>query len=69
MHEVAAGDEPSDDELNHPDAERRSDLRKARHKRENERCRRPSTTSLPEVFAAVREASSGRSACATTTSS
>ena len=57
MHEVAAGDEPSDDELNHPDAERRSDLRKARHKRENERLQAALDDVAPEVFAAAREAS------------
>ena len=57
MHEVAAGDEPSDDELNHPDSERRSDLRKARRKRENERLRAALDEVAPEVFAAAREAS------------
>ncbi|HET7829492.1 MAG TPA: preprotein translocase subunit SecA, partial [Candidatus Limnocylindrales bacterium] len=57
MHEVAAGDEPSDDELNHPDSERRRDLAKARHKRENERLQRALDEVLPEVFAASREAS------------
>jgi len=57
VHEVAAGDEPSDDELNHPDAERRSDLRKARHKRENERLQAALDDVTPEVFAAAREAS------------
>ena len=57
MHEVAAGDEPSDDELNHPDSERRHDLQKARHKRENERLQAALDEVAPEVFAAAREAS------------
>src|SRR5690242_20505593 len=57
MHEVAAGDEPSDDELNHPDSERRRDLQKARRTRENERLQAALDDVLPEVFAAAREAS------------
>src|SRR6187200_1519045 len=56
MHEVAAGDEPSDDELNHPDSERRSDLRKARRKRENEVIQKALDDAAPEVFAMAREA-------------
>ena len=55
--EVAAPEEPSDDELNSPDSERRSDLRKSRHKRENERLGQALDEVLPEVFAAAREAS------------
>jgi preprotein translocase subunit SecA len=54
--EVAAPEEPSDDERNAPDSERRSDLRKARHKRENERIGHALDEVLPEVFAAAREA-------------
>jgi preprotein translocase subunit SecA len=57
IHEVAAGDEPSDDELNHPDSERRSDLKKARTKRENARLQAALDEVAPEVFAAAREAS------------
>src|SRR5215213_4020920 len=57
MHEVAEGDEPSDDELNHPDAERRRDLRKARRTRENQRIGAALDDMIPEVFAAAREAS------------
>ena len=34
IHDVAEGEEPSEDEHHHPDSERRSDLRKARRKRE-----------------------------------
>ena len=57
LAEVAAPEEPSDDELQSPDSERRSDLRKARHKRENERIGRALDDVLAEVFAAAREAS------------
>ena len=35
--EVAAPDEPSEDELHHPDLERRRELKKERRKRENDR--------------------------------
>src|SRR6187431_552106 len=56
IHEVAAGEEPSDDELNHPDRERRNDLRKDRRKRENERLQKALDDVLPEVFAMTREA-------------
>ena len=54
--EVAAPEEPSDDELHSPDSEHRSDLRKARHKRDNERLGHALDEVLPEVFAAAREA-------------
>jgi preprotein translocase subunit SecA len=53
---VALPDEPSDDELNHPERERRSDLLKARRKRENERISAALDDALPEVFAMTREA-------------
>src|SRR5262249_41733664 len=54
--EEAAPEEPSDDELHHPDLERRRDLAKARHKREGERLQAVLDDNLPEVFAAAREA-------------
>src|SRR6188472_3174767 len=57
IHEVAEGEEPSDDELHHADSERRSDLRKARRKRENEAITASLDDVIPEVFAAAREAS------------
>ena len=57
IHEVAEGEEPSDDELHHADSERRSDLRKARRKRENEAITASLDDIIPEVFAAAREAS------------
>src|SRR5215204_4486961 len=56
IHELAAGEEPSDDELNNPDRERRNDLRKERRKRENERLNKALDDVLPEVFAMAREA-------------
>ena len=56
IRELAAGEEPSDDELNHPDRERRNDLRKERRKRENERLNKALDDVLPEVFAMTREA-------------
>ncbi|HEU5204567.1 MAG TPA: preprotein translocase subunit SecA [Candidatus Limnocylindrales bacterium] len=56
IHELAAGEEPSDDELNHPERERRNDLRKERRKRENQRLQKALDDVLPEVFAMTREA-------------
>jgi preprotein translocase subunit SecA len=53
---VAQPDEPSDDELHHPDLERRRELTKARRKRENERIQKALDDVLPEVFAMGREA-------------
>src|SRR6478609_6982806 len=57
IHEVNEGEEPSEDELHHADSERRSDLRKARRKRENEAINGALDDVIPEVFAAAREAS------------
>src|SRR4051812_37180734 len=54
--EEAAPEEPSEDELHHPDAERRRDLAKARRKRENEQLQKVLDELIPEVFAAGREA-------------
>src|SRR6188508_1279637 len=56
MAEVAAPDEPSDDELHHSDLERRRELRKARRKRENEVIQKALDDAAPEVFAMAREA-------------
>jgi preprotein translocase subunit SecA len=56
LAEVGAPDEPSEDELDSPDLERRRDLAKARRKRENERLQKALDDVLPEVFAAAREA-------------
>jgi preprotein translocase subunit SecA len=54
--EEAAPEEPSEDELHHPDLERRHDLEKARRKRENEQLGKVLDELIPEVFAAGREA-------------
>src|SRR6188508_2165881 len=56
MAEVAAPDEPSDDELHHPDLERRRELKKDRRARENDRLQKALDEILPEVFAMTREA-------------
>ncbi len=54
--EAAVPDEPSDDELGHPDLERRRELKADRRKRENERLQRALDDVLPESFAMTREA-------------
>ena len=56
MHEVAEPDEPSEDELHHPDLERRREFAKARKKKQRERIQAALDEVLPEVFAAAREA-------------
>jgi len=53
---IAVPDEPSDDELHHPERERRSELAKARRKREIERISAALDDAVPEVFAMTREA-------------
>src|SRR6186997_2357994 len=55
MTEAAAPDEPSDDELHHPDLERRRELKKDRRRRENDRLQKALDEILPEVFAMTRE--------------
>src|SRR5262245_42620555 len=54
--EDAALEEPSDDELHHPDLERRNDLAKSRRKHDKERLQAVLDDLIPEVFAAGREA-------------
>jgi preprotein translocase subunit SecA len=54
--EAAEPDEPSADELDHPDLERRRELKKERRKRENERLQAALDDVLPDVFAMTREA-------------
>jgi preprotein translocase subunit SecA len=56
VREAAEPDEPSDDELHHPEPERRRELTKARRKREQERIQAALDDVLPEVFAMAREA-------------
>jgi preprotein translocase subunit SecA len=54
--EAAKPDEPSDDELHHPDLERRRELKKERRRRENARLQLARDNVLPDVFAMTREA-------------
>jgi preprotein translocase subunit SecA len=54
--EAAKPDEPSEDELHHPDLERRRELKKDRRRRENARLQKALDDVLPEVFAMTREA-------------
>src|SRR5437899_6755672 len=54
--EAAAPDEPSEDELEHQDLERRRELKKERRTRENDRIQKALDDVLPEVFAMTREA-------------
>ncbi len=54
--EAGQPEEPSEDERHHPDLERRRELIKSRHKRENERLQDAMDNVLPEVFAATRVA-------------
>jgi preprotein translocase subunit SecA len=56
IREVALPGEPSEDELHHPDLERRREIAAARHKKENERLQAALDDALPEVFAMAREA-------------
>jgi len=54
--EAAAPEEPSEDELQHPELERRRELARERRKRELETLQQALDSVLPEVFAAAREA-------------
>src|SRR5919198_1458543 len=56
MVEAAEPDEPTEDELSHPDLERRRELSTARRRHETERIQHALDEALPEVFAAAREA-------------
>src|SRR6476469_4590834 len=56
IHEAAVPGEPSEDELTHPDLERRRELRKAREKREQAALQEALDEVLPDVFAMAREA-------------
>ena len=53
----AAPTPPSDDELTHPDRERRADIRRGREKQDLKRLQAALDDVLPDVFAAVREVS------------
>ncbi len=54
IRETAQPGEPSEDELHHPDPERRRELTKARRDKENERIQAALDDALPEVFAMTR---------------
>jgi len=54
--EAAEPDEASEDELHHPELERRRELKADRRKRENERLQKALNDVLPESFAMTREA-------------
>ncbi|HEV8488584.1 MAG TPA: preprotein translocase subunit SecA [Candidatus Limnocylindrales bacterium] len=56
IREIAQPDEPDEDELHHPDLERRRELAKARRKRENARIQAALDDVIPDVFAMAREA-------------
>jgi preprotein translocase subunit SecA len=56
FRETVLPEEPTDDELHHPDLERRRELAKARHKREHEAIQAALDDVLPDVFAMAREA-------------
>jgi preprotein translocase subunit SecA len=56
IHEAAVPGEPSEDELTHPDLERRRDIAKARRKREQAALQEALDEVLPDVFAMAREA-------------
>ena len=56
IREVAVPGEPTEDELTHPDLERRRELTKARRKREQEEIQAALDEVLPDVFAMGREA-------------
>ncbi len=55
IREVAVPGEPTEDELTHPDLERRRELAKARHKREQAELQAALDEVLPDVFAMARE--------------
>src|SRR3954470_13798768 len=56
VQEAAEPEEPSDDELHHPDLERRRELTKARRARDLETIQAALDEVLPDVFAMGREA-------------
>ena len=56
VREVAVPGEPSEEELTHPDLERRRELAKDRHKRELAEVQDALDEVLPDVFAMAREA-------------
>jgi preprotein translocase subunit SecA len=60
IREDSAPSEPSRDELEHPERERRREIRRARERDDNKRLQQVMDDALPEVFAAVREVANRR---------
>ncbi|MDQ3128015.1 MAG: preprotein translocase subunit SecA, partial [Chloroflexota bacterium] len=56
IHEAAIPGDPTEEELTHPDLERRREMAKARHKREQAALQEALDEVLPDVFAMGREA-------------
>ena len=56
IREAGEPEEPSDDELHHPEIERRREMARERRKREQDKLQEAMDKALPEVFAATREA-------------
>ncbi|HEX2755166.1 MAG TPA: preprotein translocase subunit SecA [Candidatus Limnocylindrales bacterium] len=56
IHEAAVPGEPTEEELTHPDLERRREMKKDRHKREQAALQAALDEVLPDVFAMAREA-------------
>jgi len=56
IHEAAVPGEPTEEERTHPDLERRREMAKARHKREQAALQAALDEVLPDVFAMAREA-------------
>jgi preprotein translocase subunit SecA len=56
IHEAVVPEEPSEDELHHPDLERRRELAKARRERDQEALQAALDEVVPEAFAMTREA-------------
>src|SRR5260370_28882517 len=56
IHEAVVPEEPSEDELHHPDLERRRERAKARRERDQEALEAALDEVVPEVFAMTREA-------------
>jgi preprotein translocase subunit SecA len=56
IREAAVPGDPTEDELSHPELERRRELAKARHKREQAALQHALDEVLPDVFAMAREA-------------
>src|SRR3954452_22872077 len=56
IREASEPGEPTEEELTHPDLERRRELAKARHKREQAELQAAQDEVVPDVFAMAREA-------------